>query len=100
MRLAQVQSQHTLQSTYIVPNAHCWLRTTEVEQRIAYELAGPMVRELPTSLDEHKIRAEGLQSRAFRCGFGLGLTASASVDWLVLEEEKDILVRCGRSALL
>jgi hypothetical protein len=59
-----------------------------------------MVRELSASLHEHKIRAEGRQSRAFQCGLGLGLTASAGVDWLVLEEEKDILVRCGRSALL
>jgi hypothetical protein len=51
-----------------------------------------MVRELAASLDEHKIRGEGLQSRAFWCGFGLGLTASAGVDWFVLEEKEDVLV--------
>jgi hypothetical protein len=59
-----------------------------------------MVRELSASLYEHKIRAESRQSGAFQCGFGLGLTPSAGVDWLVLEEKKDILVRCGCSALL
>jgi hypothetical protein len=101
VRLAQVQRQRALQPADIVPNADRGARTAEVEQRIAYELAWAMVRELSASLGEHKIRAEGVQSRAFRCGFGLGLTASAGVDWFVLEEEKDVLVlRCGRSSAL
>ena len=101
VRLAQVRRQHALQPTYIVPNADRGARTAEVEQRIAHELAGAMVRELAASLGEHEIRAEGVQSRAFWGGFGLGLTASAGVDWLVLEEEKDVLVvRCGRSSAL
>jgi len=61
-----------------------------------------MVSELPTSPDKHKVRAEGRQSRAIWCRVGLGLTAPAGVDWLVLEEKKDIVVvgRGGFSVLL
>jgi hypothetical protein len=54
-----------------------------------------MVRELSAPLREHKVRAEGRQSRAFVRGFGLGLTAPAGVDGFVLEEEEDVLVLRG-----
>jgi len=54
-----------------------------------------VVRELAPSLGENKVRAEGNQSRAFGRDFGLGLAATAGVDGLVLEEEKDVLVGGG-----
>jgi len=92
VRLAQVQRQDALQATDVVPNADRGLRATEVEQRIADDLAWPVIRELSASLGEHKVRAESRQSRAFGRGFGLRLAASAGVDGLVLEEEEDVLV--------
>jgi len=93
VRLAQVQRQDALQATDVVPNAdRRGLGATEVEQRITDDLARSVVRELSASLGEHKVRAEGGQSRAFGRGFGLRLAASAGVDGLVLEEEKDVLV--------
>ena len=59
-----------------------------------------MVRELAPSLGEDKVRAEGDQSCAFGRSFGLGLAATAGVDGLVLEKEKDVSVRGGQSAIL
>jgi len=67
-------------------------RAAEVEQRIAHELAGPVVRELPAAPREHKVRAEGRQSRAFGRGFRVALAAPARVDRRVLEQEEDVLV--------
>ena len=98
VRLAQVQRQGALQATDVVPNADRGLRATEVEQRIADDLARPVIRELSASLGERKVRAEGRQSRAFGGRGGgcfFGLTASAGVDGLVLEEEQDVVVRRG-----
>ena len=99
MRLAQVQRQDALQPADVFPRAE---RNTEVEQRIAHELARPVVRELPASLGEHKVRAERGESRAFGGGVGGGLAAPGGVDGLVLEEEEDVLVRRrgGCAALL
>ena len=101
MRLAQVQRQDALQPADVFPRAErnatvtVTVTVTEVEQRIAHELARPVVRELPASLGEHKVRAERGESRAFGGGVGGGLAAPGGVDGLVLEEEEDVLVRRG-----
>ncbi len=96
VRLAQVQRQDALQAADVVANADRGSRAAEVEQRIADDLPRPVVRELAASLGEHKVRAEGRQSRAFGGGFGgLRLAAPAGVDGLVLEEEEDVLVGRG-----
>ena len=96
VRLTQVQRQDALQATDVVANADRRLGATEVEQRIADDLAWPVIRELPASLGKHKVRAQGRQSRAFGRGFGLRLAASAGVDGLVLEEEQDVSMRRRR----
>ncbi len=99
MRFTKVQRQRALQPADVVPNADGGARPSEIEQRVAHDLAGPVVRQLSAPLGKHKVCAEGRQSCALRRSFGLGLAAPAGVDWLVLEEEEDVIVRRGRSAL-
>ena len=87
-----MQRQEALQAADVVANADRGTRATEVEQRIADELAGPVIRELPAALGKHEVRTEGRQSCAFRRGFGLRLSSPTRVDGLVLEEKEDVLV--------
>jgi hypothetical protein len=96
VRFVQMQSQHALQPRDVLPNANAFRRArvtaattiqTQIEQRVAHDLAWPMIRELTASLGEHKVCAEGGQSRAFGCGFGLGLAPPGCIYGPVLEKK-------------
>lgn len=95
MRVAQVSLQNFLYPADVVACTHGWRVPREVEQRVAHDLAGAVVRELSAARRGDKVRAQVFQAQAFVMDVRFGLPAARCISWAVLEEEKDVRVCRG-----
>lgn len=76
MSIVQVPLQDFLYPADVVACTHGWRVTREVEQRVAYDLAGAVVRELAAARRGDKVCAQVFQSQTLVVDVRLSLPAA------------------------